>query len=78
MVLFTTGRGTPFGGFIPTVKIATNTALATKKSNWIDFNAFGMDDEGLFDLLIKTVNGEYLCKSEDIREIAFYKTGVTL
>ena len=39
MVLFTTGRGTPFGGFIPTVKIATNTSLATKKKNWIDFNA---------------------------------------
>jgi hypothetical protein len=37
-----------------------------------------MDDKGLFDLIMKTVNGEYLCKSEDIREIAFYKKGVTL
>ena len=78
IVLFTTGRGTPFSTFVPTMKISTNDNLASFKNNWIDFNAFGMDDEGLFDLLIKTVNGEYLCKSEDIRELAFYKTGVTL
>ena len=37
-----------------------------------------MDEDGLFDLIVRTVNGEYACKSEDIREIAFYKTGVTL
>ena len=37
-----------------------------------------MDADGLFDLLVKTANGEYACKSEDVREIAFYKTGVTL
>ncbi len=78
IVLFTTGRGTPFSTFVPTMKISTNDNLASFKNNWIDFNAFGMDEEGLFDLLIKTVNGEYLCKSEDIRELAFYKTGVTL
>ena len=78
IVLFTTGRGTPFSTFIPTMKISTNDNLASFKNNWIDFNAFGMDEEGLFELLIKTVNGEYICKSEDIREIAFYKTGVTL
>jgi len=60
------------------MKISTNDNLASFKNNWIDFNAFGMDEDALFDLLIKTVNGEYLCKSEDIREIAFYKTGVTL
>jgi len=60
------------------MKISTNDNLAAFKNNWIDFNAYGMDEDALFDLLVKTVNGEYLCKSEDIREIAFYKTGVTL
>ena len=78
IVLFTTGRGTPFSTFVPTMKISTNDNLAAFKNNWIDFNAYGMDEDALFDLLIKTVNGEYLCKSEDIRELAFYKTGVTL
>ena len=39
IVLFTTGRGTPFGTFVPTVKISSHTGLAGKKSNWIDFNA---------------------------------------
>lgn len=78
IVLFTTGRGTPFSTFVPTMKIASNDKLAEFKNNWIDFNAYGMDDKALFDLIIKTVEGEYLCKSEDIREIAFYKKGVTL
>ena len=78
IVLFTTGRGTPFSTFVPTMKIGTNNNMSKNKSNWIDFNAYSMDEDGLFDLLLKTVNGEYTCKSEDIREIAFYKTGVTL
>ncbi len=78
IVLFTTGRGTPFSTFVPTMKISTNDNLASFKNNWIDFNAFGMDEDALFDILVKTINGEYFCKSEDIREIAFYKTGVTL
>lgn len=52
MVLFTTGRGTPFGGFVPTVKIATNTSLATKKSNWIDFNAGDLVDKKNMDELL--------------------------
>ena len=39
MVLFSTGRGTPYGGFVPTVKIATNSELAAKKKHWIDFDA---------------------------------------
>ncbi len=78
IVLFTTGRGTPFSTFVPTMKISSNTPLATHKKNWIDFDAYDMNEDGLFDLLMKTVNGEYVCKSEDIREIAFYKTGVTL
>ena len=78
IVLFTTGRGTPFSTFVPTLKIATNDGISVRKSNWIDFNAYGMDEEALFQLILATVNGEYVCKSEDIREIAFYKTGVTL
>ncbi len=78
IVLFTTGRGTPFSTFVPTMKIASNNRLAGFKDNWIDFNAYGMDDEGLFDIILKTVNGEYKVKSEEVREIAFYKTGVTL
>lgn len=78
IVLFTTGRGTPFSTFVPTMKIASNDRLADFKDNWIDFNAYNIDEEGLFELLIKTVNGEYKVKSEGIREIAFYKKGVTL
>ena len=78
IVLFTTGRGTPFSTFVPTMKIGTNNNISAFKQGWIDFNAYGMDEDGLFDLLVKTVNGEYVCKSEDVREIAFYKTGVTL
>lgn len=78
LVLFTTGRGTPFSTFVPTMKIATNDRISAHKSNWIDFNAYGMDEDGLFELICKTINGEYVCKSEDVREIAFYKTGVTL
>ena len=78
VVLFTTGRGTPFSTFVPTMKISSNTRLASHKTGWIDFNAYDMDEDGLFDLIVKTVNGEYKCLSEDVREIAFYKTGVTL
>lgn len=78
LVLFTTGRGTPFSTFVPTMKIASNTPLSSKKSGWIDFNAWTMDEEGFLSLILQTLNGEYRCKSEDIREIAFYKTGVTL
>lgn len=78
IVLFTTGRGTPFSTFVPTMKIASNERLSEFKNNWIDFNAYSMDEKGLYDLLIKTANGDCKTKSEDIREIAFYKTGVTL
>lgn len=78
MVLFTTGRGTPFSTFVPTMKIATNNHLASRKDNWIDFNAYGMDAQGLFARVLSCASGTYTCKSEDIRELAFYKTGVTL
>ena len=78
IVLFTTGRGTPFSTFVPTFKIASNDFLAEKKNNWIDFNAYSMDEKALYKSIIAAINGETKCKSEDIREIAFYKKGVTL
>lgn len=78
LVLFTTGRGTPFSTFVPTMKISTNVGLATHKSNWIDFDASTMNADGLYDLILATANGTVKCHSEDIREIAFFKTGVTL
>ena len=78
IVLFTTGRGTPFSTFVPTMKISTNDHLVNYKADWIDFNAFSMDEDGLFNLIMDTINGVYKCKNEDIREIAFYKKGVTL
>ncbi len=86
IVLFTTGRGTPFGGFVPTLKIATNSELAAKKSNWIDFNAGAVLDsdfdtqlEKLIDLVVDIANGK-MTKNEinNTKEIAIFKTGVTL
>ena len=86
LVLFTTGRGTPFGGFVPTLKIATNNELAAKKSNWIDFNAGAVLDtdfdtqlEKLIDLVVDIVDGKPT-KNElnNTRELAIFKTGVTL
>ncbi len=86
LVLFTTGRGTPFGGFVPTVKIATNSELAAKKSNWIDFNAgavldtdFDVQLENLINLVVDVANGRQT-KNEinQTKEIAIFKTGVTL
>lgn len=78
VVLFTTGRGTPFSTFVPTLKIATNSPLAEKKQGWIDFDAYSMEEEKLLRLVLETASGTYRCKSENFREIAFYKTGVTL
>ena len=74
LVLFTTGRGTPFGGFVPTVKISTNSELAAKKSNWIDFNAGAVLDSGFDAQLEKLIKNEV----NNTREIAIFKTGVTL
>lgn len=78
LVLFTTGRGTPFATFVPTMKIATNSGLAQKKGRWIDFDAYSMDADGLYALVKQAASGQYRCKSEGMREIAFHKTGVTL
>ncbi|MBO5374472.1 MAG: altronate dehydratase [Clostridia bacterium] len=83
LILFTTGRGTPLGAPVPTIKIASNNALATKKSGWIDFDASpilerDITDE-LLDLIIEVANGA-LTKNEinGYEEIAIFKDGVTL
>lgn len=78
LILFTTGRGTPFSTVVPTIKIASNHHLAIKKANWISFDASRLDEEGLFELVLQTANGEYQTKQEDIHEMAFFKKGVTL
>lgn len=78
IVLFTTGRGTPVGTFVPTMKIGTNDHVSDYKKSWIDFNAYGMDEEGLYGRILQAVEGKIRLKSEDKREIAFHKTGVTL
>ena len=79
MILFSTGRGTPLGAPVPTVKISTNAALYRKKPHWIDFDAQSGTDEELFSLIIDTANGK-LTESEKngYREIAIFKDGVTL
>ncbi len=87
IILFTTGRGTPVGGAVPTVKVATNSRLAEKKSNWIDFNAGellegkSMEEmtEKLMDYVISVASGEKT-KNEihGYEEISIFKDGVTL
>lgn len=87
IVLFTTGRGTPFSSPVPTVKISSNTALSEKKANWIDFNCGSLaEDETLenlsqrfFDYIIDVASGK-LVKSEEagFHDMAIFKQGVTL
>ena len=84
VILFTTGRGTPVGSAVPTVKISTNRALAEKKSEWIDFDASptlsgeSLEDE-LFDYVLKIAEGEETKNEKHgYREISIFKDGVTL
>lgn len=87
IILFTTGRGTPLCGPVPTLKIATNSALYNKKPHWIDFNA-GVLLEGedkakatemLFNLCIETAEGKVSCgEAHGYEDIAIFKDGVTL
>ena len=79
LILFTTGRGTPLGAPVPTLKIATNSALAEKKTHWIDFDAQRGNESELLDLIVETANGNP-SKNEmaSYREIAIFKDGVTL
>lgn len=88
LILFTTGRGTPFGTFVPTIKISTNTLLSKKKANWIDFNAGQVIDGKSFQIVfkdflefvLKVINGEIKTKNEinGFEEISIFKDGVTL
>ncbi len=87
IVLFTTGRGTPFGSFIPTVKISTNSKLYEMKKNWIDFNAGdlvtgkSMDDllEEFIEYVINVASGQKVNHEiSGFREMAIFKNGVTL
>jgi len=87
IVLFTTGRGTPFGTFIPTMKISTNSSLYRNKPNWIDFNAGelveGTEMKALLskfiDKIIAVANGEKTNNEKNgYREISIFKNGVTL
>lgn len=87
IVLFTTGRGTPFGAPVPTMKISSNTSLADNKKNWIDFDAgrllSGMTlkelSEELFQQVIATAGGQRVRSEENgYRDIAIFKQGITL
>ena len=84
MVLFTTGRGTPLGGAVPTVKIATNHALAVKKEKWIDFDASGMLEgqdptDELIAYILQIAGGKKARNEENgCEEISIFKDGVTL
>ena len=87
MVLFTTGRGTPFGTFIPTVKMSTNTALSENKPGWIDFNAGVLVEDQeldetaqkLFDYVVEVASGKKVCSEEaGFHDMAIFKQGVTL
>lgn len=86
VILFTTGRGTPLGFPVPTVKIASNSDLAMRKKNWIDFDAGtvlseGFDDsaEGLLGTITRVASGDATAAERNgEREIAIWKRGVTL
>lgn len=87
MILFTTGRGTPFAAPVPTVKISSNSALAARKFGWIDFNA-GVLAEGrsvqeeagrLFDYVMEVASGRKVCsEAAGYHDMAIFKQGVTL
>ena len=86
IILFTTGRGTPLGFPAPTLKIASNSALAARKAGWIDFDAEQVLDAGfdaaagtLLDLIAATASGEATrAERNEERDIAIWKSGVTL
>ena len=87
IVLFTTGRGTPFASPVPTMKIATNSELATKKNNWIDFNAGVLVEnksmqevaEEFYHTIIEIASGKKVCSElTGFHDMAIFKQGVTL
>ena len=87
IVLFTTGRGTPFGTFVPTMKVSTNTPLWERKPTWIDFNAGVIAQDtpmeeaaaAFREYVLRVISGEGVNnEKKGYREIAIFKTGVTL
>ena len=87
LILYTTGRGTPFGAPVPTLKLATNTALASRKAGWIDYDAGGLAQgdawephiQALLQLVLDTASGAPTrAEAAGYREIAIWKDGVTL
>ena len=88
VILFTTGRGTPFASPVPTIKISSNSALAAHKKTWIDFNAGVLTEEGhelsgetdlLYDLVIAVAEGKKVRSEEaGFHDMAIFKQGVTL
>lgn len=88
IVLFTTGRGTPFGTFVPTVKVATNTELYEAKPHWIDFNAGLLAEDDVHEeyvlrefihYMIEVASGQLVNhEKNDFKELAIFKSGVTL
>ena len=87
MILFTTGRGTPLGSAVPTIKISTNRALYEKKRGWIDFDAscvLGGESlesatDRLLDYVLDVASGRETCSErQGYREISIFKDGVTL
>ena len=87
LVLFSTGRGTPFGTFVPTMKISTNSDLYNRKKNWIDFNAGQLVDgktmtqlvPEFIDKILSVASGEKARNEiNGYQEISIFKNGVTL
>ncbi|MDE4542702.1 altronate dehydratase family protein [Thermoanaerobacterium sp. R66] len=87
LILFTTGRGTPYGTFVPTVKISTNSELYRKKKSWIDFNAGTLVEDEVMDVVLdelvhyvlKVASGDKVNNEKNnFKEIAIFKSGVTL
>ncbi len=87
LVLFTTGRGTPFGTFVPTMKVSTNSGLAQRKPTWIDFNAGVLAEDKSMDETVRQFTQKILSvasgeltnnEKAGIHEISIFKNGVTL
>lgn len=88
LIMFSTGRGTPFGAPVPTIKVFTNTALSKKKPNWMDFNAGVIADgeatideaaNDLFDLVLRCASGKKTStERRNCHEISIWKDGVVL
>lgn len=79
IIVFTTGRGTPFGSPVPTIKVSTNTELYQKKPNWIDFNAQDNTKDSFYSFVLDVVNGKKT--NNEIyghKDIAIFKNGVVL